>query len=518
MNVWLAAHAVSKGEGVPGAGYNRRRMAVAAPRTRTQEADAGGERAGAASWHWLLLPLAVGGTLALQLTTITYYYYFDDYVPFGEMAAESRWEYIWRLFTSTDLTPNWRPLPGLLYLGSWEIAGMNPLPVRIFMIAMHAGTAALIYYVLWRTTRRAWAACAGALVFGLNPAYVGALSQVTTATQVMAGFFLMATLVAAIETAISDDRRRANAWLAAAVVLWVAALASHEGMAIMFPAFGLALYTFDRERSGRLRRAAARTAPFAAIGFATAGAFAACGCNEGSSVWGADYAWNQTSIYLGRLLYPVGLELPTQPGLAHMAAAAALIAIMLAASAFAPKIARVGSLWALLAVAPHVFIQYFTASRYLYLPTPGYALLFASVAVMLVDRLSRVDLRVVSAAGVASFAALFGWYAYQTVRQDEHFANATADWRRFHRDVTRVFPRVPPGTRVMIIGGPFQKYEYQIHILPSFAQATWGGGVTLTDMEPGSLPARLALISDSPYVAEYRDGQLVRVHDGDIVR
>ncbi len=104
--------------------------------------------------------------------------------------------------------------------------------------------------------------------------------------------------------------------------------------------------------------------------------------------------------------------------------------------------------------------------------------------------------------------------AHRSPAKVQQFADATGDWRRFHRDVTRVFPTVPAGTRVMIIGGPFQKYEYQIHILPAFAETTWGAGVTLQDYESGSLPAQLALVSDSPYVAEYRDGELVRLHDG----
>jgi|CXWL01.1.fsa_nt_gi hypothetical protein len=462
--------------------------------------------------HWLFLPLVVVATLALQLTTVGYYFYFDDYVPFAEIATQSRWDYVGHLLTSTDLTPNWRPLPGLLYLGSYEIAGMNPLPVRIVMIALHAGTAALLYYIIWRTTARAWAACAGALAFGLNPAYVGALSQVTTATQVLAGFFLVATLAAVIESALAEDRRRANSWLAASVVLYVLAVSSHEGMAIMFPVYGLAYLAFDPQPSGRIRRAVLRTAPLAVIGLATAGAFAACGCNEGSDVWGTSYVWRQTLIYLGRLLYPVGLELPTDVGVPHAVGAFVLAGMMVAAALLGPRIARVGSLWVVLAVAPHVFIEYFTASRYLYLPAPGLALVFAAVAIMVADRLSRLDAKVLAPIGAVLFAALFVWYAYQTVRQDEHFADATGDWRRYHDDVTRVWPEVPSGTKVITIGGPFQKYEYQIHILPSFAQATWGKDVSLQDYEPGSLPAQLALISDSPYVAEYKGGVLTPLH------
>jgi hypothetical protein len=486
-------------------------MTVATPHERAQQHRI--DRARPSPSHLFLLPVALLATLALHLTTVSYFFYFDDYLPFSEIVTNGRWEYTWRLFTSTDVTPNWRPLPGMLYLGSYEIAGMNPLPVHITMLALHLGTVALLYYVVWRTTGRAWAACLAGLVFGLNPAYVGALSQVTTATQVMADFFLVATLIAVVECALAERRAAANAWLAGAVALWVLVIGSHEGMAIMFPVFTLAMYTFDPQPRGRIARTLARTAPFALIGFATAGAFWACGCNEGSNVWGTDYAWDQSLIYLGRMLYPVGLELPNDVGAAHMAAAAALAGIM-AITLAGPKVARVGSLWVLLAIAPHVFIVYFTASRYLYLPAPGFAIVVAALAIMIADRLSGVRPAVLAGAGAACVAALCGWYAYQTVEQNAYFADTTGDWRQFHRDVTRVFPTVPAGERVLIIGGPFQHYEYQLFILPAFAETTWGPDVTLQDYEPGSLPAQLALVSRSPYVAEYRDGILVQVYGG----
>jgi hypothetical protein len=72
---------------------------------------------------------------------------------------------------------------------------------------------------------------------------------------------------------------------------------------------------------------------------------------------------------------------------------------------------------------------------------------------------------------------------------------------------------VPAGEQVITIGGPFTKFDLQYFVLPAFAETTWGPGRKLNDYEPGSLPAQLALASESPYVAEYRDGELVRVFD-----
>jgi hypothetical protein len=148
-------------------------------------------------------------------------------------------------------------------------------------------------------------------------------------------------------------------------------------------------------------------------------------------------------------------------------------------------------------------------------PTIGYALIVVSVTTTVVERIPGRWANATLAAGAIGACAVFGWFAYQTIEQNEHFADATGDFERFERDVTAVFPDVPSGARVEIIGGPFQRYEYQLFILPSFAETVWGPNRSLQDYEPGSLPAEIALASENPYVAEYLDGQLVRVPRGD---
>ena len=182
-------------------------------------------------------------------------------------------------------------------------------------------------------------------------------------------------------------------------------------------------------------------------------------------------------LYLGSFEFAGMNPLPVHIiTLALHVGAAALALIAVVTCMFGPKIARIGVLWIILALVPHVFIQYATASRYLYIPSIGFALLFSSAAIMLAAPLARISPRLAVALAPV-LALLLGWYAYQTVQQDQPFAAATGDWQRFHRDVTRVFPTVPAHARVVIIGGPFQLYDFQIAILPAFAQATWGPDV-----------------------------------------
>lgn len=451
--------------------------------------------------------LAVAVSVLVQLPTLWYYYYQDDYVYFGEIVHNGNREYIWRLITGTDLTPNWRPLPGLLYLASYDLSGMNPMLVHAAMLAFHAGTVLLLYYATWRVTGRAWAACAGALAFGIHPAYAGALGQVAAA-HVMAGFTLLATLVAAIECALARSRRGVLTWLAVAVASFGLTIGSHEAMAVMFPAFGLTMLTFDPRSEGRLVRAALRTAPLAIVSLAAVGAGAACRCNERGGI-GTDYAWSQMQIYAGRFIYPVGLEPPWHVSTVHAVAAAALAVAVAVTCAFGPKIARIGALWMVLALVPHVVIQFFTAGRYMYVTAPGFALVFASAAIMIADVVPRPYARTLALAAIPLFAVLLTWYARETLRQNDEFGQQGEVWRGFHRDVTSVYPTVPRGAQVKIIGGPFTDYLYQLNVLPAFAQTTWGPGVALYDLVPGDEPAKIWAYARGPYVAEYRDGHLV---------
>lgn len=460
----------------------------------------------------LLLPLAAVVTFILQVPTIGYFFYYDDYVPFGEIARNGTAEYLRRLLLSQDLTPNWRVLPGIVFLWNYKLFGMDPMPARALMVVMHAGTAMLVFHAVMRVTGKSWAAFTGAVAFGLTPAYAGALGQVTTATQVMAGFFLVATFVAVIECALSGRPRRANAWFAASIVLYVMTIASHEGMAVMFPVFGLTHLSLDPRADGRWRRAVVRTLPLAAIGIATALAFKICECNEGSRVWSTEYAWRQSFVYLGRLLYPIDLEPKEHIRGPHLVAGIILIGIMAGVSLLRQPLGRIASLWVVVALVPHVFIDFSTASRYLYLPAPGFALLVAAVSIALVDAAARFDRRLPLLLGTPLLIAAMSWYSYQSLQQNREFDDETAKWRTFHDQVTALYPAVPPYTKVEIIGGPFTSFLYQFTVLPAFAQTTWGPTVNLGAEAPDSSPAAQIRAGNNPYAAEYINDLLVPLH------
>ena len=457
----------------------------------------------------LLLPIALLAAFAAQARTLTFYFYQDDYVPFAEIATHGARTYVKQLVLAQDLTPNWRVIPGLMYLAQYEIFGMTPLPMHIAMLALHLGTVALLYRLIVRTTAHVPAAFAAALIFGVHPTYAGALGQVATVPHVASAFFLVATLSAIVECVRATQSRVSNAWLVASIALYVLALMSNESMAIIFPAFGLAFLLFDERARGRLLRASLRTLPFAVIGFVAVLAVRACDCTEASTVYSFDHAPRVFLIYSGRLLYPIGLEPPSYIDAPHLYASFALLALAAWMLAFGPRIGRVGAVWMLLAIVPHIFVETHTANRFTYLATPGFVMLIAGYIIVLEPGLRRVHLALPAVLAAAALVLVTPWFAWQTHLQNEPWQRTTTNWRQLHDEVIRLYPDVPPNSRVEIVGGPLTHPLDNFFVMPALAATIWGPTVTLQTFATDDPYVAKLRTTANPYVAEYRDGHLV---------
>jgi hypothetical protein len=464
-----------------------------------------------------LLLLAIGGAFAAQARTLTFFFFQDDYVPFGEIVTNGARTYLWNLITLQDLTPNWRVMPGLTYLLNYSLFGMSPLPTRLVMLALHLGVVALLYRAVWRTTASAWAAFAAAMVFGLHPGYAGTLGQLGSATYPWAAFFLAATLNAVIECVRADDARVANTWLGAGLALYILALMSNESMAILFPAYAVAFWLLDSapEARRRLVRAGLRALPFAALGFLAAASFAACDCTAASDTFGFDNVHRAALIYLGRLLYPIGLEPPTYIDPPHLWAGIALllgIALMLVRG---PAIGRVGAAWMLLAIVPHALIETHTAHRFVYLATPGFALMSAGIVLAAEPVLRRAGPAIALSATAAVFLLVAPWYAWQTHLQNEPYRRSTGDWSLLHDELERVFPEVAPGARVEVVGGPLTHPLDNFFVMPALGFTIWGLDVILQTVAVDDPYAPKIRASDNPYAAEFHGRELTPLHEPD---
>jgi hypothetical protein len=475
-------------------------------RVRQPATESGIRRTGWPSQLHPLLLVALTGIFVAQARTLSFYFFQDDYVPFGEIVTEGPRTYVWNLVRADDLTPNWRVIPGLLYLANYELFGMNPLPMHALMLALHLGTAALLYRIVWRATANMWAAVVAAVVFGLHPTYAGTLGQVASVPHIASAFFLAATVNAAFECAREERAWRSNAWSAAMVVAFLFAVMANESMSVMFPAFALGLLLWDHDRGMRRRivRASVKTLPLAAIALATAGAVAVCDCTEADSVYAIEHAHRVMLIFSGRLLYPIGLEPPTFIDAPHLWAGMGLLAASAALFVFGGAIGRVGVVWVVLALVPHIFISTHTANRFTYLATPGFALAVAGAVEVVWPYARRAGPALVGAALVAGAP----WYAWQTHLQNEPWRETTENWELLHDEAERVFPAVPPGSRVEIIGGPLVHPIDNFFVMPALGYTIWGPDVTLQTFAADDPYVERLLASENPFIAEFQGDEL----------
>jgi len=125
---------------------------------------------------------AAGAIFLVHLPVLNHYFFGDDFVPLADIASRSTPRYIADLFLLRDETPNWRFLTGLFYLATYKTFGLNAFPFLLVSVLVHIGTAGLIFALLRRALKMVWPAALGALFFGLTPAAVPTVGQVTAAS------------------------------------------------------------------------------------------------------------------------------------------------------------------------------------------------------------------------------------------------------------------------------------------------------------------------------------------------
>lgn len=429
----------------------------------------------------LALATVVVVTLAVQASVLGHYFFGDDFVPLADIASRTDAGYIKALFLLNDETPNWRFLTGLFYLGAYRTFALDPLPYLLASVAVHVGTAALIFHFVRRAAGNIWLGLLAAALFGLTPASVPTVGQVTAINNVFGGFLLMLSLVLVYE---SFGRKHQVLWLAGSVLAFAAAVAANEALAVLAPAAPLvALLALSRETGWwrdrrRLTQWIAIAAPFAIIGGAALISLAACDCTSAaaSDRYGlGGHMLDNLWLFLGRLLYPVRMEPLGDIELAHLVAGPVLAAIALAALVRGPTLARFAVLLLVLSLLPFLPLKLWSAPRYVYLATIPFSML-AAVAIGEVAKIGRTripGLSVVLALVVCGVLGLYGW---QTVSQNEEFDSATRNWETLISGLQATYQELPVGSTVYVRGGAlWNEPLLQCAVLPAVGEVVWGG-------------------------------------------
>jgi len=481
----------------------RRRARLAPPSLRAL-ALTRGQRAA------LACAAAAAAIFAVHVPVLGQYFSNDDFVPLADITSRSTPGYIKDLFLLRDLTPNWRFLFGLYDLAMYRAFGLNAFPFLLTNVLVHTGTAALIFWLVWRATGGAWPAFLAAAFFGLTASHATTLGYIMAVPHVLAGFLVMLAAVLLYE---GLDRSRRGPWLAASALSFAAAIAANESTSVVAPVLGL-LVLWKLPRGDRWWKeprqwggVALIAAPFALVGVAAPVSLGACRCTDADVYVGGDHIVSNIWLYLGRLLYPVGLEFPGHLGTAHIAAGWAALAVLAVALVRGPALARICVAFLALAVLPYLPIKLWAATRYVYLA----AIPFSILAALLFSEAARYGRRLTPAVpallAVIAFGVL-GLYSWQTWTQNHQQAEASDDWRALVTALRDAYPEVPAGSTVYVRGGPVTNDLVQCAIMPALGRVLWGDALLFTSPE-GALVSYAARPGYHVYVGDFVDGRIV---------
>jgi tetratricopeptide (TPR) repeat protein len=100
-----------------------------------------------------------------------------------------------RAFTKPYVA-NWHPLTWLSHILDCEIYGLNALGHHITSVLIHTANSVLLFWVLRRMTRAAWASAFAAGMFAVHPVHVESVAWVSERKDVLSGLFWMLTMLA----------------------------------------------------------------------------------------------------------------------------------------------------------------------------------------------------------------------------------------------------------------------------------------------------------------------------------
>jgi len=423
-----------------------------------------------------LLAIVVVATIAAQAPVLSHYFFGDDFVPLADVGSRGTGEYLKDLFLLDDITPNWRFLTGVFYLVWFEAFGTNALPYLATAVAFHAGAAALVFHFVRRGSGSVAAALVAGLVFGLTPASVPTVGQVTAINNVFGGFFVMLSIVLVYE---SFERSPRVVWAVGSVLAFATAIAANESVAVLaiVPALVAFWRAYQRDGADWLRAGALYAAPFAILGLAALIGFgAACECTEAADdrLYGTgDHVVDNVFIFTGRLLYPVGLEPLGDVGTTHLLAGIALIGVAAYAFIAGPTFTRIAVVFLVLALVPYIPLKLWSAPRYVYVASIPFAML---AGILLVDIAGRVrSLSPVLPAVVSTLAiGALGLFVWQTWSQNEEFDDKTRPWQALVEGVEEALPNVPAQSTVYVVGSSLDDPLLQCVVMPSLGEVVWG--------------------------------------------
>jgi len=359
--------------------------------------------------------------------------------------------------------------------------GVDALPYLLASVVVHIATAGLIFWLVRRALGLVGPAALAAALFGLSAAHVPTVDQVTAFNNVLSGFLLMLSIVLLYEGAVREQPRW---WWLGSAAAFGGAIAANESAAVLAPVLGLVAWWGTAQEARSWRASAVRTAllasPFALLGAAAIATFTSCRCTEAASTLSlGGHIEGNVWIYLGRLLYPVGLEPPGEPGSAHFAAGICVAVIAAAALLRGPGLARVAAVFLALALIPYVPLDVWSASRYVYVAAIPFSILAALFFLQVSHLVGRIAPALTVAVAIVAIGVV-GVQGWQTWEQEQTHAAESDDWRTLVNGLEETYPELPKESTVYVYGSTAFDPLFQCTVLPAVGEVLWDGGKVFT--------------------------------------
>ena len=393
-----------------------------------------------------LVRVALIVTALTYIQTITYGFVYDDTVQIEMNPWVQSWRHSWVYFTGNAWSwvrvngtgSYYRPVFLLWMNANWSLFGPTPGWWHLAALAVHVVATALVYVFAARLLRDRWTAALAALIFGVYPLHIEAVSWISGIAEALVTVFFLSALLS-LQNWMED--RRAS-WAVASALLYAAALLVKETTLAFLPVAAALVWTAERSRplSARLRAITVRVAPYVIV----TAIYLLVRTTALGSITASDFprptAWvvltwpSALWFYLRQLCWPMGLSILYDFDLVHTFSAATVLLPLVASAAVLAVIGWFGRMlgigelsltWLVAPLAPvlvgiKVFPWYdYVHDRYLYLPSVMAAILIAA-------GIRRLGKSIGTPAAAAVAIAIVVMFSIVTVHQNPQWASDSA--------------------------------------------------------------------------------------------
>jgi protein O-mannosyl-transferase len=339
-------------------------------------------------------------------------------------------QHVWAGMDNKNLPSNYYRPGFLLWLfANYRLFGLETFWWHLTTLLMHLAATLLIFLLARRLLNDQWASGFAGLIFALHPAHIEGAAWISGVTEPL----LTVCFVGAFLAYIEYQERGAGRWLAGSLILFALALLQKE-TAVIFP-----LIAFAYDSIFRRRRRAELPFLFLTAVYLIARWLALQGMGRilAPASWATLVStWPSLVWFYGwHLIWPMNIS--SDYDLAYVTAIGwrdfGLPLVLLAITAIAlwrwsrsNKNAEFAGIWMVITILPVLNITHlpqgdFAHTRYLYLPSVGFALLLACA--FRARRAAR-------AAQCAMIVLIGGVYAYGVLDQSRYWADNLALYRR----------------------------------------------------------------------------------------